>query len=152
MFISKACNDLRRDYPSTKTQIRFSTKDIEVLTKERDSDEPYKLIDLDKILDMNELPKFDHEKVWKSKTERPPRRKTNYSNTRKVPPSHLHIPHPMSRNNSTSSAASLPRKKPRLETTPHINTETDNNEHDKENSTENIEVDYIGELEQDQSL
>ena len=110
MYISKACNELRREYPSTKTQIRFGPKDIEVLTKKRDTEEPYKIIEIDKILDISELPEFDHAKIWKTRSEHPPRRKAQYSSNRKAPPSHDLNSHLISRSSSTSSAASLPRK------------------------------------------
>ena len=152
MYISKACNELRKEYPTTKTQIRFGPKDIEVLTKEKDTEEPYKVIDLEKILDICELPGFDHSKIWKTRTERPPRRKAEYSNNRKAPPSHDLTSHPISRNSSTSSAASLPRKKQRMESTPHINTETDTADQEKEVTHNNIEIDYIADQDQDESI
>ena len=120
MYINKACTTMRQENPLIKTQIRFTSKDIEVLIKEKGTAEPFKVLELDDLLDVTLLPQFDHTQKWQARVDRPPRRKLVYSSEKTAPPSHVEVTaaaHPISRQGSTDS---LPRKKQRLEQTPHF--------------------------------
>ena len=59
MFISKRCAEIRAENPEIKTQMRFTSFDIEVLTKMRGSEEPFRTVSLDSIADPLDIPNFD---------------------------------------------------------------------------------------------
>ena len=102
MAASNRCSDVRKKFRDTKTQIRFSEHDIEVLTKERWSEEPYRSVDLKDFMGEMELPPFDHSRRWLQRLDRPPRRKIVYGNPSIDPLAIEQHPnkHHMSRQNS----------------------------------------------------
>ena len=75
------CRDLRDKNPELKTQIRIGENDLEIFTKERMSQEPYKKVKLEDIMDINTAPKFDHSISWKRKPILPARKKIRYPST-----------------------------------------------------------------------
>ena len=109
MFISKKCTELRAEKNDTKTQIRFGKNDVEVLTKQKGLDEPFKLTNLETICGGETIPKFDHELTWNRKDDNP--RRYDASPARGNPPSmaerQIHV---LSRTNSLEGA---PKKKQR---------------------------------------
>ena len=103
MAVNKKCTETRQKFTDTKTQLRFGDHDIEVLTKERGTEEPYRSVELDDFMDGTQLPPFDHSKKWSQRTDRPPRRKINYGRQSEDPLT-LYKPtnkHQLSRQNST---------------------------------------------------
>ena len=70
--LSQYCADLRSQDPNLKTRIQFNERDVEVLTKQRRSEEPFKILDLKEIEAKGEIPKFDHSISWKRRSDRPP--------------------------------------------------------------------------------
>ena len=109
MFLSKKCAELRNEKQDIKTQIRFGKSDVEVLTKTKGQDEPFKLARLETICRGESIPKFDHNLTWKRKDDNP--KKIDESPARGNPPSMSHRPiHVLSR---TSSQEGAPKKKPR---------------------------------------
>ena len=74
MYINKMCSEERSKNSSLKTQMRFGPKDIEVYTKLKGQDKPFRKVELEVFVDMKELPNFDHKLSWKTNENRPPRR------------------------------------------------------------------------------
>ena len=122
MFISRKCRELRESNSNVKTQMRFGRQDVEVLTKSRGTEEPYKLVSLNKICysgsGMEEvIPEFDNSIKWKKKKDKQPRRPPPINPRRGKPPSMwlegeppLDSRHQLSR---TSSQNDAPKKKPK---------------------------------------
>ena len=111
MYLSKKCAEARKASGNTlKTQIRFNHDDIEVLTKIKNSNESYKIINLEEICDMDELPNFDPNIKWRKKFSKTQRDRLDESPARGKPPSMSTGIHSMSRSSSLNEA---PRKKPR---------------------------------------
>ena len=79
MSISRLCTIMRSNDSNLKTQLRFGHRDIDVMTKEKGSKEPYKYVPLVELTNLQDLPKFDHSRRWAQRVDRPPRRKINYS-------------------------------------------------------------------------
>ena len=77
--LNKICADERQKYPDLKTQVRFGHNDLEILTKDRGSREPFKIVDLQEFIGDNELPSFDHSIKWHKHNDRPPRRRVTSS-------------------------------------------------------------------------
>ena len=75
MYPNKVCTSLRERNSLLKTQLRFGRKDIEVLTKTKGNNEPYRIIETETLIDMRDLPNFDHSKKWIKRIDRPPRRR-----------------------------------------------------------------------------
>ena len=65
----------RADNINLKTQIRFGDRDLIVLTKEKWSDDPYKIVDLETFMAGNNLPQFDMTLRWRAQEDRSPRRR-----------------------------------------------------------------------------
>ena len=84
---SRYAKDMRYEDSSVKTQIRFGTNDVELLTKTRGSNERCAVVPMEVIESKNPLPKFDHKIQWKRKEERPPHRKVSPNKVRAVVPS-----------------------------------------------------------------
>ena len=80
MAANKRCTEFRHSNPDMKTQIRFGEMDIDILTKERGTDEPYRSVDINDFMGESELPVFDHSRRWIQRLDRPPRRKIVYDN------------------------------------------------------------------------
>ena len=79
MFLNKRCADMRAENKDLKTQLRFTSKDIEVLVKYRNTQEPFKTIPLDTVAELSDIPPFDHTKKWTIRNDRLPRRKLDFS-------------------------------------------------------------------------
>ena len=79
MALNKKCSETRKLRKDIKTQIRFGEKDLEVLLKTREGNEPYKQVDIWTFMDGSELPSFNHTKKWKPRHDHPPRRKICYN-------------------------------------------------------------------------
>ena len=62
-----------------KTQIRFGDRDLEVLTKLKGSQEPFRQEDLKTFIGDSEIPEFDFRLRWNIQTDRPPRRRVSSS-------------------------------------------------------------------------
>ena len=87
MHMSRMCKDLRAENPDTKTQLCFNDKDIELLIKEKGSDEPFKVINTEDYMDPMAIPDFDHTKNWVFRGDKPPRRRIEYAINKKTLPS-----------------------------------------------------------------
>ena len=88
--------------PIPKTQIRFGEQDIDILVKERGTEEPYRSVDLKEFMGEMELPIFDHSRRWIQRLDRNPRRKIVYD-CQTTDPLAVDKPstkHPISRQNS----------------------------------------------------
>ena len=110
MKLNKICAERRYVDKELKTQIRFGKQDLEILTKERGSREPFKKLDLKEFLEEETLPGFDHEIKWSYRLDRPPRKNISYSRHSELPPSMQETP--LSRT-SSSSSNNAPNKKVR---------------------------------------
>ena len=72
MALNKTCTEARRNDPNLKTQIWFGSNDLEVLTKEKGSGDPYTNISLQEWLGDISIPEYDHSRKWIPKLDRPP--------------------------------------------------------------------------------
>ena len=64
MTLNRRASDKRTEDRSLKTQIRWGTRDIEMFTKVRGSQEPYQKVDTKEFMGNTTLPKFDNNKKW----------------------------------------------------------------------------------------
>ena len=108
--LSKYCADLRSDDPNLKTKIQFNDKDVEVLTKLRRSDEPFKVLDLKEIEAKGPIPRFDHSISWKRRSDRPPRNPTKKVEGKICPPSLRQSSLQRQRSSSLSESSSKRQK------------------------------------------
>ena len=144
MFLSKRCAEIRREDPSKKTQIRFNIDDVEIMMKNRGSSEPYRVVDLEKICDVEDIPPYDHEIKWTVKKDRIRKTFVRQSPNKGVPKSLGGAGiHAMSRTNSLEAG---PRKKQRfekqVESEQEENGDTSDNNGDDE-AVEGIEIDDV---------
>ena len=72
--INRICKDKRIRDPLLKTQIRFETKDFEILTKEKGSEETFRPIKMADFIGKKTIPEFDASIKWTQQTDRPPRK------------------------------------------------------------------------------
>ena len=115
---------MRKNYPGLKTQLRLGVRDVEIFIKQRKTDEPYKRVALEDIVDLKSLPEYDFSIKWVGRNERPPRGTVKYSQQRR--PSRKN-PHQLSRQSSEGSTArsqSRDRKRARLDRNREQVTET----------------------------
>ena len=75
MYLNKACSEYRGLYPKIKTQLRFGSRDVEIMMKEKGSKDPYKKVTYSEVTDPSGVPGFDHSIKWTQRQERKPRRK-----------------------------------------------------------------------------
>ena len=141
MFLSKRCAELRTADRKKKTQMRFNGDDIEVLLKEKGTPEPYRVIEHKEICNVDDLPDYDHNQVWKVKRDRQPKTYQTSPN-RGVPPSLSEIQvrtHPLSRETSMENA---PRKKfrwnGRMEDDMEVMDNTETTDRDTEEQDESV--------------
>ena len=87
MSLNKLCSDRRKEDTELRTQIRFGKIDLEVLTKEKGTQDPFKNIDLKQFLGDDTLPMFDHNIKWTYRPDRQPRRRATSSPCRGFLPS-----------------------------------------------------------------
>ena len=74
--LNRLCRNMRDVDTELKTQLRFRKMDIDILTKQRGSEEPFKIFKVDEKV-METIPKFDFSVRWVWKEEKIPRRKLN---------------------------------------------------------------------------
>ena len=86
MFLSKRCNEVRAADKNKKTQLRFNNGDVEVLMKDKETNDPYKCIPHEEICNLEDLPEYDHSQEWRVKKDRIMRREIRTPN-RGEPPS-----------------------------------------------------------------
>ena len=82
MELGRICKQIKREDMGVKTQLRFGEQDIEVYTKRKGAPKPFKRKELMEIVDLTRLPPFDHNKEWRNRKDRPPRRKVLYTEDR----------------------------------------------------------------------
>ena len=109
-YLSQYCSDLRREDPNLKTRIQFNDKDLEVLTKLRRSDEPFKILELKVIESRGAIPKFDHSITWKRRSDRPPRNPVKKVEGKICPPSICQVSSQRQRSSSVSESTSKRQK------------------------------------------
>ena len=130
-FLNNYCAEERGKDPNLKTIIRFNDNDIEVLFKDRKSDEQYYNISLKEIeKETGRIPKFDHSVSWTKRKERPRRNPPKSPNTVVVPPSLRRSS--LSKQTSTSSSSSssgpsLPSKRKKTSHGSSTDMETEDN-------------------------
>ena len=78
--LNRVCAEKRALDGKLKTQIRFGTKDLIILTKEKGSQDPYYMENLDDFTDGRTLLKVDLGLKWKFQEDRPPRRRVGSGN------------------------------------------------------------------------
>ena len=103
MAASHKCSEVRKNNPETKTQVRFGAVDIKISVKTRGTSEPYRSVELLAFLGKDPLPEFDHTRQWKSRSDRPPRRKIVYDPV-PIQPTGRSSKHPLSRQNSKEAS------------------------------------------------
>ena len=74
MSLNNICKDKRAKNVDLKTQIRFGKKDLEIFTKEKGKNEPFKKVSLAEFTEEEDLPLFDHAITWKRYKDRKTRR------------------------------------------------------------------------------
>ena len=74
MYINSKCKELRSMNSNLKTQMRFGKHDVEVSTKTRGSNDPYKLVPLKELCQTDgkpdKIPDFDDRLKWKKKNDK----------------------------------------------------------------------------------
>ena len=81
MHLQSICRDARSEDAELKTQLRFGRKDIELFTKRKGENEPFRQIKLEDFT-KEEIPPFDHNVRWKHMTDKPRRRHIRPTNRR----------------------------------------------------------------------
>ena len=89
--INKICKQKHEENSLLKTQIRFGKLDLEVLTKQRGSEDSFKVTNLKDFIGDRDIPEYDHDVKWKHHRDRAPRRRVTSSRSsspvsRPVPP------------------------------------------------------------------
>ena len=74
--LNKICTTKRSLDKNLKTQVRFGDKDLEVWTKNKGEDEPFRIVDLKDFIEDETLADFDFTVKWKVQKDRRPRRRT----------------------------------------------------------------------------
>ena len=74
MYLNTECSKFREDYPDTKTQLRFSCKDVEILMKKKGTEEPYCVVSYETVTDPRSVPNFDYNMKWQNRANMTPRR------------------------------------------------------------------------------
>ena len=72
--LNSVCTARRAEDKSLKTQLRFGRKDIEIFTKYKGDDGPFKKVRIDDFTDGEAVPLFDHSVKWRKFEDKPPRR------------------------------------------------------------------------------
>ena len=75
--LSKHASEMRQENKELKTQIRFVDQDIVLFTKEKGTDNPFKMADMSEIEKHVRLPPPDHSVSWKQKPEKQQWRRTS---------------------------------------------------------------------------
>ena len=111
MYLSRVCTALRQKDSTLKTQLRFHHNDVDVLTKSKGSQEPFRSVPLTQLVDLRDLPPFDHSRRWTHRTDRPPRRKVDYSTSCEDPSNRKQNLQPPTRQSSLGVTPSKKHKK-----------------------------------------
>ena len=77
--LNKLCKLKREEYSNLKTQIRFGKSDLEILTKIRGSEDPFKIVNLKDFIGDKDIPEYEHDVKWKPHRDRAPRRRVSSS-------------------------------------------------------------------------
>ena len=124
--ISLHCTKLRESNKDIKTQIRFGDNDIEVVIKDRATKDHYSPLPLAEIEKVTTVPRFNHDIVWRKRTDRAPRNATKVVTTKVVPPS-IQNQLPSRHSSSSSNENHNPTKRMRKnKDTPEDNLENEN--------------------------
>ena len=75
--LSRYAADLRKEEVLTKTQIRFMERDICLFTKEKGTEEPFRPVNMEELIEKIGLPNIDYKADWKMRNENPPWRRTS---------------------------------------------------------------------------
>ena len=87
-FLSNFCSDKRASNNNLKTMIRFTDVDMEVLFKDRNTDDQYIVVALKDIEEeVGKIPKFDHSVSWKLRVDRPNKSTPKATSEAVCPPS-----------------------------------------------------------------
>ena len=118
MAISRICTERRAQDESLKTLLRFGKLDIEILTKQKGSNEPYYNVDINEFCETDELPNFDPSIKWTFKPDRRPRRSISPTNVSpQLPSLRKNMPTSMiprlTRQHSTNNSETTQTKKRR---------------------------------------
>ena len=81
------CKELRENNPDIKTIIRFTETDLEVLTKDKSREEPYRVTPMEDIEAKITIPKYDHKLTWRKRSDKPVRSQPTPVRGRIIPPS-----------------------------------------------------------------
>ena len=73
--LNKLCATKRQEDAGLKTQMRFGEGDVEILTKRKGGEEPFRMVDLATFIGDNAIPEFDFNIKWRIQVDRPPRRR-----------------------------------------------------------------------------
>ena len=106
--LGEICKGRRAEDPDLRTQMRFGTWDIELLTKYKNSGEGFKPVTIDYFTARMEIPPFDDKIKWNFRQDRPPRRRVTSSPT--VSPSNSPTKGQPSKTVQTERQASQPSK------------------------------------------
>ena len=107
MVIGQKAAQRRAIDKSLKTQIRWGSKDIEIFTKVKGSNEPLRKV---KLTTFMELPDIDMKAQWKIREELKPRRKLDFSRKKSGHPSTGKDKQGVVRQLSSSSRTDKPNK------------------------------------------
>ena len=77
--LNKICATRRKENQGLKMQVRFGSRDLEVLTKYKGSEEPFKTTSLQDFLGDDDIPGYDDTIKWKWNKDRAPRRRVTSS-------------------------------------------------------------------------
>ena len=113
-FLSKYCAEERSKNTNLKTMIRFTDCDMEVLFKDRNTDEQYNVVDLKDIAkEVGKIPRFDHSVQWKLRVDRPLKTTPKVTTQAVRPPSlgGARMTKQSSTSSSSSSGPSQPSKR-----------------------------------------
>ena len=83
-YLNTVCREMREQDKSLKTQLRFGKDDIEIFTKNKGEEAPYKQVRIEDITDITAVPLFDHSIRWRKFEDKPPRRKLTEHSTGKT--------------------------------------------------------------------
>ena len=77
--LNKLCTARRMEDKSLKTQVRFGKSDLEVLTKIKGGEDPFKTVSLEQFLGEDTIPEFEEDVKWQAHKDRAPRRRVTSS-------------------------------------------------------------------------
>ena len=87
MALARKAAERRTEDPELKTQIRWGSKDVEMYTKKRGSEEQFRKTELKDFMGTSSLPEYDIKIKWTMKKEGLPRRKLDFRRVGIEPPS-----------------------------------------------------------------